>query len=559
MVGRMPRLQPVYEDIPLQSIQTQVRSTRSTHHPSSPIRHMSSNLAMATSPDDVLLNLARQSAHIEKALQRLLDAQSEGLLAGLGRPSATKGRPAPIAREATSESGYGNRSTYTDYPDSLARSSIASPTRRSKPSRIVTPVRQPPAPKPPTLREARLGILQNLRSLAGLKADEAEVFRDQVTNAAGALAHVAELEGRRTRLHHQISKFEEEDGIGRDDSTAEPEETERTLERNIRNLEQKLEDMKARLRYVRRERQKLENKKAAQLSSWRNALGEIEKQINEDVLSGRSLQRQSGVKLAKTAKGKEKQSVWDLPRDRRTIEMIRESIEAEKASASNREIAAEVDGNVCDQGARVWEGVVANVTALEKKMRRELRGLRRGRNGSSSTSTSASTPTTENPDAMLEHNGSASERPENGMSKLLGLMDGTIEYLTESLAKAEENSWSLLICSIGAETEALREGRDILSEALGEPRLLHTNNEDTTSDSQVRRRTAKSSMEASMHTAQESPLVDAGEASTNGSGEQPNAVHRSKTSTSEEEPDPMVLFTTTDEGDHGHDLLISHD
>jgi hypothetical protein len=52
-------------------------------------------------------------------------------------------------------------------------------------------------------------------------------------------------------------------------------------------------------------------------------------------------------------------------------------------------------------------------------------------------------------------------------SDLLGRMESTTAYLEQKLEFANSRSWNLLVCAIGAELEAFKQGRAILEQALG--------------------------------------------------------------------------------------------
>lgn len=54
------------------------------------------------------------------------------------------------------------------------------------------------------------------------------------------------------------------------------------------------------------------------------------------------------------------------------------------------------------------------------------------------------------------------ETPEERLRGLLREMDEAVRVLEEELAAAEEKGWNLLICAVGAEVEALREGEGML-------------------------------------------------------------------------------------------------
>jgi rubrerythrin len=52
-------------------------------------------------------------------------------------------------------------------------------------------------------------------------------------------------------------------------------------------------------------------------------------------------------------------------------------------------------------------------------------------------------------------------------TKVLQGMESTVDFLEEKLELATERSWNLLVCAIGAELEAFRQGKEMLEDTLG--------------------------------------------------------------------------------------------
>ncbi|KAK0944245.1 hypothetical protein LTR29_004158 [Friedmanniomyces endolithicus] len=179
--------------------------------------------------------------------------------------------------------------------------------------------------------------------------------------------------------------------------------------------------------------------------------------------------------------------------DRNTILEQRSSIEQEKAAL--------------DAGAAVWKDVVTHVADFEKRMRVSMADL-------------------SNPPPFSDGN---SER----LRELLNNLDTMLEHLETQHKFAEARDWKLLIAAIGAELEALRQGRQILQNVLG-----------ITTDSGGESRS----------------LVDAeeeggGELATENGGDAIHELdrsfetarrHKTRVSDSEDDPDPELLFS-------GHD------
>jgi hypothetical protein len=55
--------------------------------------------------------------------------------------------------------------------------------------------------------------------------------------------------------------------------------------------------------------------------------------------------------------------------------------------------------------------------------------------------------------------------PDNSIKGLISRMDRTMFYIESKLKLAESKNWKLLVCCIGAELEAFKQGREILENA----------------------------------------------------------------------------------------------
>jgi hypothetical protein len=69
----------------------------------------------------------------------------------------------------------------------------------------------------------------------------------------------------------------------------------------------------------------------------------------------------------------------------------------------------------------------------------------------------------------IENNHPASAGRAEKNQRLLAEMDLVLDRLDSKLDLAEDRNWNLLVCCIGAELEAFREGREVLREVLGLP------------------------------------------------------------------------------------------
>lgn len=532
--------------------------------------------AMDLSTDDLLLTLARRSEHVTQQLQALLDAQSDGLLKGLGRAPADTAstRTVPPAQRSNDRSQPvspdARESIYRDDPfhspslspvRSRLSSSMAASTHTRAESRRkkVIPVRQPTAPRPPSLREARVGIAENLRALAAIKLEEARVYSGRVQTGESGLTRIAAFAKRRDGLTRDLERLEDKSKNNEEDEELERQELE--LDGEIRALEERLSELRAQRRAIRREREEKENNRAAELSSYKNALAELTRTVSREVLGNRSEFRRAGSLVGKI----KATGVWGLPEDRRTLELVKEDIELQMHEAEESQASALREGTVCDEGAELWDTVVSRMVELEKHLGREVRKLSGSRPESrlsdTTTTNGHSAVATPGTDGGPSHHGYA-----DGMQGVLERMDDTIDSLTSDLAKAEEQQWSLLVCCIGAEVEALKEAQELLGGTLVQSQVLPSGSQSQTAAEKgpTGPRSEGSGLTASMYTAkgsaQHTPVVGSHE--QNGQAEDDHDER--------DVEDPQALFGAHEEGHDGDDyehehelqgpeLLIAHD
>lgn len=371
-----------------------------------------------TTPHSILSALQRQTVHLQQTLQQLLDAQSHGLLAGLGRA------PSPPVGRFSSEDGNPSRSSSVATSGSTGRASSS----RTAGSRVEE---TRSARREIGLQGARRGIKKALRDLSGVKAQEATVISSQAEEKQDVLHALDAVEKKRTGIEDAIQRIDAHPTEG-SAAVGLLVEEERGLDRGILEAEERLRILRAQRTRVRNEREQRENRLQAKLSSWQESLREVEREIRASFLDVAP-----GGEWKKGVKGK---GVWSLPKERRTVELVNEQVEAERKELVTRLEGIEREREACMLGGDVWNHVMMVVGHVEVSLKKETERLRVG------------------------HDQGDGE----GMQGMLNLMDEAIPTLEEKLAVAEEKEWNLLVCCIGAELEALREGREMLKIALGE-------------------------------------------------------------------------------------------
>ena len=380
----------------------------------------SSKMTLKATPipqSDALLTFSRQEAHLQSTLQQLLDAQSEGLLAGLGAGSS---------QDEISSAG--------------SRTSITEPDFGFQRSKTFVPPRQP-GKKRLGLQGARKGIARTITALSSLKSEEVGVLEDEVTKQDDLLFMVEGFEQKSTGLQDQIREIESEESSKR---VADLKQEEQALGSDIHQLETKLYEMKARHRHLLLEIDGLNSRVQSKLSSYQSALAMTQKDIRA------FLARPPMDNTSATTTG-----IWTLPKERRTLEMAKEDCAEKQQSLQRRCEDVQAEITALDNGSAIWKEVVDEVTAVEQALRTEMQNMQ-----------TPSSKTTKGPVAAR------SAAAAQGMQKILQMMQTARALLESKLDHAETRNWRLLIVCIGAELEALSEGQSVLEGALESSRKV---------------------------------------------------------------------------------------
>ncbi|CAF9929888.1 hypothetical protein IMSHALPRED_008025 [Imshaugia aleurites] len=357
---------------------------------------------------DALITISRQEAHLQITLQHLLDAQSEGLLAGL-----TGGPP------QAETSSTGSRTP------TVAYSSPGGPRKQ----RSIVPVRQP-AKRKLGLKGARRGIARAMSDLANLKIEEGRILEEELIQRAKVLGAVQRLEAKTVGLKKHIDEIESEDTTRKvEDLRGE----EKALDYEIRELETKLWDMKAKHRHLLRKIEGMENGVQSKLSSYQSALLLAEKE-------SRSFLERPPIQGNRTATNA---GLWALPAERRTLQMARDQYTEEQDVLRKRLDDVETERGALEDGSSVWNEVVEEVDRVERLLREEMQGM-----GA----------------PLVQENGDGNAI--RGMRKILEHMSKAKSRIERKLEVSEARDWKLLVCCIGAELEAMIEGRSVLQDAL---------------------------------------------------------------------------------------------
>ena len=384
---------------------------------SSPLAHEMATLSASVHPSDALMPINRAAAALQDTIQSLLDAQSEGLLSGLGRGD-----------DAASST------------DSRATTPSSTSSRQHAQKARTIPVRQPQKEKL-SLRGARRGLLLSMQQFASLKKEEIDILSSETERRKRALNKIQTYSSKRSGLESEINRIKSEDQnqrlTGLHTSAQEVEE-------EIHELETRLYELRAKHGHLISEAKQLENTISANLSSYQESLRLVEKDIERFLKHPpveAPLQLFPAPQLERSQQ-KEPQPFYRLNPKRRTLPIAEETWTIESGQLSKRSESVREEYDALIQGSELWSSALKEISAFEKE-------LRRGMQSQVSSTTGG------------QANGLDS------MRDLIDRMDRTIASLTSKLDHAELQNWNLIVCCLGAEIEAFREGRTMLAESLG--------------------------------------------------------------------------------------------
>ncbi|KAJ5824146.1 hypothetical protein N7447_006486 [Penicillium robsamsonii] len=363
---------------------------------------------------DPLLHVERQTKHIQRNLQLLIDAQSEGLLSVLAGPQ----RDQISARTLT-------------------------PTLPSNGSRPQSPSTVPPrqpTPKKIGLRAAREGIFQSIYDLLKLREEEREILTSQTNERDNALHDIQSFMSRRNGLEDAITTIH---GDKESRRSKQLEEEARNLETDIHELETRLYEMKAKHRHVVNEISQISNSVDAKLSSYTESLSLLDSDI-------RNYLRDPPIQPLSQSSGES--TFHSLNPKRRTLDMAQEHWKTEQVSLHSRQQKVDAEILALEDGGGVWKQAVSDVTGFEKRLQANMQHY-----------VEMTTPTTQS-------EGTTPAGYREGLVKsILDDLERTTHRIESHLELAEDKDWKLLVCCIAAELEALREARSLLLPAFGLP------------------------------------------------------------------------------------------
>jgi len=384
-------------------------SSRSRSGSPSSNRHVTQSLS---SPlirhNDPFLPVERASKNLERTLQSLLDAQSEGLSAGVG----------------TDPTGD------TSSVDSPTPTPSVTTSSRSVSGLRTVPIRQPKK-KEVTLRDARRGLSRSMAEFAALKDYELTLIDREVVARNNALKQASDLENRGQMLNDEVQKIQKQ-GVAESLCN----EIQR-VEKEIKDMETMLFELKNRHRQLLNQVRELESSKESKLSSYSEALTLNENKIKHFL---RQLPVSQSLRVGAD------RGMYDLKPERRTLQMAQEQWTGELEMLHSRKAEAENERTALEEGGKLWREVTHRIREFEKDVK---------------VQTTRSTQSQAWLDA--EEGVTVTPRGEETRVEMLGSsLNALIDFLGEALAQAEGRGWRLLTCAIGAEMLAFQEASDAL-------------------------------------------------------------------------------------------------
>ena len=357
---------------------------------------------------DPLLMLERREKAIQRDLQALLDAQSEGLLAGFGAVAAV-------------ESG---NNTPTTSRSMNGRSQSRGSGYQGRSGGGITPVRQPKV-KPLGLRAARKGLLQGMASLAEIKSEENLVLETEIARREQILQKIGTWEQRIATATKQVATVNSNEA---DDNLGSLEEEQVAIDKEMEELEDRLSSLKARKSHVERRITEGVNKREARLSSYRGALREAEMEV-------KSFLHHPPTTFTNLHSHNSDDAFINLPVSRRTLSLAHSHFSNEQSDLQHKQSSAQTERDALEQGLVLWAECMDTITAFEDDLRIQMK--------------------------------SGKVMGTSDLKSQVEKMGSVIEILEGIREKAEGEGWNLLLVAVASEEEAFRQGRSILVQALG--------------------------------------------------------------------------------------------
>ena len=362
-----------------------------------------------------------------------------------------------------------------------------------------------------------------VRELDTVKDAEARVLEESLERVAGVKVQMQNCSRRKKGLDSKIEDIEKGET---QESLKDLRKEDESVEKEIQEMETRLVELRNRQRHVRRRIAEGQNGIEAKVSSFKAAREIVDSQVK--VFLARPPEVEGGILS---------DGFVQLPRGRRTLEMadshfedVDKTLQEQKRNVSAEQVALK-------EGARVWKDAIQEINRFEKKLRSEMQ---------QTNEQSMIMSTITKPVGKDQHNNT--KQKENG---LVAEMDHVLDNLESKLELAETKNWNLLVCCIGAELEAFREGREVLKGLLGlslEQDQQRGQGEDEDEDEdEDEGKLERDDWQDPLGVEQASFAEDGGLANEVNTGEGPDTVYE-RTESEDEDPGPELLISRIESG-----------
>ena len=399
-------------------------------------------------------NLQHRERLIQKEFQHILDAQATGLIANLN-PDA-----APPSSSNVSDAGSASTARRSHVVFEL-------PTRTTETGEII-PVRQP-RQKPLTLRGARAALARTMALAADLKIEEEANLDSALFVRKKALSELRKLSTQRDAIVEELRTLEGDDEEPLARELRELDEEYANVRAEIAELEERLVGLRKRKHWLDGRRLDVRNRREAGLSGYKGALREVDDKLEDVLIKPRVLpldvEAVVGPSQNEGNQEVEQQALVGLEfmrlrPERRTADMAKDWWESEVALLERRKEDVNKERSALEEGAEVWREVVRLVTAYEEDLRQEIAKASRAESGGFNHDTG------KGKGKVVAEDQAPS--PLRFYSSQLDKITKVMGDLEEKFNIADEHGWKLLLCAIGAEFEAFKQGKEMIQGILME-------------------------------------------------------------------------------------------
>lgn len=409
----------------------------------------------AKNSDTIWRGFVRQEKALEKEVQVLLDYQAIALIAGSG-----------IDNDAYSTGSSTPTGTFysTKSYKSRAALSLYIPPRVTRDGNVI-PTRQPANDQPRGLKSTREDLRKLIASMTSLKHDENSHIEDALNQRINALKYLGRLSAKKSKLETELQSLAEnsEEPLARELQVLDTEH--HTLGEEIELLEARLARMRTRHRLLEERMDNIRNKREAGLSGYYGALNEVTAEAKGFVQQppiqplDPDLLQYGGEAEGDPAASGGAEFMRLIP-ERRTMAMAMSWWKAEVEILKRCKAHIDQDRQALEEGSQVWDKVTQLVSKFESDLRQAMQG-------------GTPSPSVKGKEKMLSQ--------EEIISVQLSRMKEVIEELEEYMQQSADKNWNLLICAIGAELEAFKDGYHALQSMADAPEKTPPNDDEDTS------------------------------------------------------------------------------